>query len=99
MCPDDTNGGTVAVKLDADAELTDPTVALNLTRFRVATVSKLVPEIVTEAPTTPIAGENPVIVGAWDAAMVNGVELVADPNGAVTAMRPVVAPDGTEATS
>ena len=73
---------------------------LNVTRSFAAVVSKLVPLIVTEFPTTPIDGENDVMVGACDPVVtVNVALLVADPPGAVTWMVPVVAPLGTVATS
>jgi len=39
------------------------------------------------------------MVGALDGATVNEVELVADPAAVVTLIGPVVAPDGTVATS
>ena len=54
--------------------------------------------MVTEVPPTPIVGEMLLIVGAELAATVNDVLLVADPDGVVTAIVPVVAPEGTEVT-
>jgi hypothetical protein len=54
---------------------------------------KLVPVIVTELPTEPLAGENDVTVGA--ATTVKLDPLVPVPPGVVTAIAPVVAPAGT----
>lgn len=54
-----------------------------------------VPVIVTDAPTPPLLGVKPVIVGAG--MNVKFVELCAVPPGVVTEMGPVLAPDGTVA--
>ena len=50
-------------------------------------------------PATPIVGVNDVMVGAGGAATAKDEELESDPAGAVTEMRPVVAPLGTVTTS
>ena len=65
---------------------------LNLTA--VAPV-KVVPLIVTVAPTAPLVGVKPVIVGAG--MTVKLVALVAVPPGVMTLTGPVVAPVGTVA--
>lgn len=67
-----------------------------LKRTAVAPV-KFVPLIWTEVPTGPLVGLNDVIVGAPVVVTVKFVELVAVPSGLVTAIVPVVAPDGTVA--
>lgn len=54
-----------------------------------------VPVIVTDAPTPPLAGAKPVIVGAGT--KVKLVALCAVPPGVVTAIGPVLAPEGTVA--
>jgi hypothetical protein len=70
-------------------------VALNLSEFRFAVVSKFVPLTVTLVPATSVVGEKLEIVGEEDAKTVNDVALVAFPEGVVTAMEPVVAVAGT----
>jgi hypothetical protein len=60
-----------------------------------AVVLKFVPEIVTDVATTPCVGETLVIVGAADALTVKALALVAEPDGVVTTIVPVVAPEGT----
>jgi hypothetical protein len=56
--------------------------------------------MVTTVPASPIVGENPVIVGAAEAAStVNGSDVIAEPVGVVTLMGPLVAPAGTLVTS
>jgi hypothetical protein len=73
----------------------DPTlVPLKLTP--VAPV-KPVPLIVTDVPTDPEGGENPLMVGVGEGDTVKSVELEAVPPGAVTEIFPVVAPWGTVA--
>jgi hypothetical protein len=63
-------------------------------------VWKFVPVIVTGVPAAPIVGVKLVMVGALlEDVTVNGLPLVAEPDGVVTAIVPVVAPDGTVATS
>ena len=56
---------------------------------------KFVPVRVTSVPTTPLAGENELIVGAAAETTVKFVELKARPWGPVTKSTPVVAPAGT----
>jgi hypothetical protein len=59
----------------------------------------LVPLIVTDAAGAPMAGVNPVIDGEpRGLPTVNDVLLVAEPVGLVTAIGPVLAPEGTVAT-
>ncbi len=77
----------------------DDTVAdtpLNLTSLTDGVALKFVPLIVTVAPWGPLAGVNPVIVGAGEAVTVKFVALVAvaeEPT--TTVILPVVAPTGT----
>ena len=86
--------------LVADALVTVEFTMLNVERSLAATVSKLVPLIVTAVPGVPIVGVNPVIVGAagLPVVTVKDVVVVAEPNGDVTVTTPVVAPDGTVVT-
>src|SRR5215212_8714241 len=90
--------GTVAPRLVAVAVLICAKVLLKARRLLPVVVSKLVPLIVTAVPAIAIAGVKPVIVGAAEALTVNGVLLVASPNGVLTVIGPVVAPDGTVVT-
>src|SRR5262249_12486848 len=96
ICPDNVFDGTavdrlVDVALDGVAY-----VAFIRVRSFASTVSKLVPVTVSGVPATPRVGEKLVIVGARLAlTTVNAVALVAEPPGDVTAIVPVVAPDGT----
>ena len=84
--------GTVA--WIAVAELT---VKLALTPLKATAVApvRLVPLMVTLAPTGPLVGAKLVIVGSGTT--VNAVLLVAEPPGVVTLSGPVVAPTGTVA--
>jgi hypothetical protein len=59
-------------------------------------LEKFVPLTVTAAPTAPLAGLNPVIVGAG-AVTVKLLLLVAVPPGVVTLIAPLPAPTGTVA--
>ena len=61
--PDVAPAGTVAVNEEAVAAVTIAFVPLNLTTLFAGVVLKFVPEIVTVAPTAPLDGENPVMVG------------------------------------
>ena len=73
------------------AEVTEKLPALTpLNRTAVAPV-KLVPVMLTVAPTVPLAGVKPVIVGVTPKL----VALVAVPPGVVTLSGPIVAPAGT----
>jgi hypothetical protein len=56
-----------------------------------------VPLMVTAVPTTPLVGENPVMLGAGPAVTVNALALTAVPPAVVTAMGPLVAAVGTVA--
>jgi hypothetical protein len=71
---------------------------LNFTLLSAGVDWKLLPEIVTTSPTTPIVGEKLLITGADPCPTVNEVALVADPFGLVMLTGPVVAPEGTTAT-
>jgi hypothetical protein len=59
-----------------------------------AVFSKLLPEIFTVVPAVPIAGVKLVMTGASEPT-VNGMVLVAVPDGVMTVIGPVVAPAGT----
>lgn len=86
-------GGTTAViEVALTTEKLLAAVPLNLTA--VAPV-KLVPVIVTVAPTPPLVGEKLVIVGAANTVKLD--ELVTVPPGVVTLMVPVVVPVATTA--
>ena len=66
--------------------------------FALGVAAKFVPVIVTGVPIAPIAGVKPAIVGLAWFTTVNIFALVSKPDGVVTLIGPVVAPDGTEAT-
>jgi hypothetical protein len=70
-------------------------VKLTFTRSFANVVSKFVPVIDSDAPATAIVGVKLLIVGASLALTTNDVALVADPEGGVTTITPVVAPLGT----
>jgi hypothetical protein len=59
--------------------------------------SKLVPETLKLVPFTPIAGVSPPIVGVLKLVTTKELLDVAVPAGAVTVIKPVVAPAGTVA--
>jgi len=54
---------------------------------------------VTGEPAAPIDGVTLPIIGSFAASTKNGSELVAEPVGVVTLIAPLVAPEGTVATS
>jgi hypothetical protein len=85
--------GTVAVIFPA--EFTVNVVALVPLNLTALAFLKFVPVIVTDAPTLPLRGEKPEIVGAGMTVKLLG--LVAVPAGVVTLIGPVVAPSGTTA--
>jgi hypothetical protein len=85
--------GTVAVIWVE--ELTVKVVALVPLNFTAVAPVRLVPVITTLVPTPPLVGEKLAIVGARTT--VKLLALVAVPPGVVTAMSPVVAPEGTVA--
>jgi hypothetical protein len=88
--------GTAVVIVVVEEELTDAVEMLNLRMLFAGLVSKLVPEIVTAVPGVPMAGVNPLMVGAPVVEVtVNTALLVAEPVGVVTPIAPVVAPAGT----
>jgi len=89
--------GTVVEMLVVVAEETDELIILKLVRSLSAVASKLVPHTVTAVPGVPIVGVKPVIVGAPEVPdeTVKFAALVAFPDGDVTAIGPVDAPDGT----
>ena len=77
-------------------DVTVTVVALVPLKLTPVTPVKLVPLMVTVAPTGPLAGVKPVIVGAL-AETVKLLALVAVPPDVVTLSGPVVAPAGTVA--
>ena len=91
--------GTVESSEVAVAALIAERVVLNFVRLLPGVVSKLAPVIVTAVPAVPIVGVKLVMVGGSTWMTSNDVELEADPLGVVTEIAPVVAPDGTVATS
>jgi hypothetical protein len=87
--------GTAAVilpVLEAEGLASTP---LNLITLSVGVVLKLVPEMVTMAPTAPLAGVNPVMVGVGN--RVKESVLVTVMPLEVTEMAPSVRPEGTVA--
>jgi hypothetical protein len=82
--------GTVVLMLVAFDDVTMAATPLNET---MGEPSKLVPEISTEAPTAPLPGVKPEIVG--EPRMVNGVLLSMVTPLTVNEINPVVAPTGT----
>jgi len=63
--------GTVATSCVVVAEVTVAVVPWNLTVLFAMVLLKPVPEIVTDAPTAPLLGENPLMVGAAHAGAVH----------------------------
>lgn len=93
--PEVAPAGTVVVILLAVDEVTVAIVLLNFTTLLAGFVLKLVPLIMTTAPTAPLIGLKPVMVG--DGSTVKLVELVPVTPFTVTVIFPVVAPAGTVA--
>jgi hypothetical protein len=97
--PDPVAGGTRAA-IDVVVVLsTDALIPFNPTLFANSPDSKCVPEIVIGEPAAPIDGVTLPIVGSFAASTEKDAELVADPDGVVTLIEPLVAPEGTVATS
>jgi hypothetical protein len=89
----------VGVVTPIEVDVADVTLAnseLTRTAFETSVVSKFVPLMLSAVPGEPMAGEKPVIVGAVEPTTNEDV-LVALPDGLVTAITPVVAPEGTVA--
>ena len=79
--------GTVATSCVVVAEVTVAVVPWNLTVLFAMVLLKPVPEIVTDAPTAPLLGENPLMVGAAHAGAVhkrNNAEHTHEPSHATT---------------
>ena len=87
--------GTVAMIWVDVLLVTTACVLLKVTVLLAAIGLKLVPEMVTDVPTGPLEGENPVIVGVTTK-LVADVAVVEPPT--VTEINPVVAPAGTVVT-
>ena len=87
--------GTVVVMRVALQVPTVAVVPLKVTVPVPCDAPKFVPVIVTDAPTAPVVGERPVMLGA--AVTVNVTPELATPPAAVTTTLPVVAPLGTVA--
>lgn len=91
--------GTLVTIVAGTEEVTCEYETFNFRLLLVGVVSKFVPVIVTAVPETPIVGVNPVMVGAdVEEVTVKDPALEAEPDGEVTEIGPVVAPDGTTAT-
>jgi hypothetical protein len=92
--PVEAPGGTVTVSVVADAPVTGALIPLNSTTLLLGVVLKLVPEIVTVAPTAPVVGLKPVIV--CKGRTVNIEPLVRVNPLTVIEIGPVTAPAGTK---
>jgi hypothetical protein len=92
--PVEAPGGTVTVSVVADAPVTGALIPLNSTTLLLGVVLKLVPEIVTVAPTAPVVGLKPVIV--CKGGTVNIEPLVSVKPLTVIVIGPVVALAGTD---
>jgi hypothetical protein len=88
--------GTSTVKVVADALVTVARVPLNRTVLLAIVELKLVPVIVTVAPTAALVGVNPVIVGVGRTVKLEALTTVTPLE--VTEMGPVAAPAGTVTT-
>lgn len=86
-------GGTIAVMLVDDDEVTSAITPLNETILLAAIVLKLVPVIVTTAPAAPFRGLKLDIVGEGNT--VKFVELITFTPLTVSVISPVIAPAGT----
>ena len=96
--PDPVRVGTAVEREVEVAAEALPGVKLKRRLFALGVVAKFVPVIVTGVPIAPIAGVKPPIVGVAWFPTVNIFALVSKPDGVVTLIGPVVAPEGTEAT-
>jgi hypothetical protein len=85
--------GTVAVMLVGELAVTTAVVPLNKTALFAGIASKSVPVMMIVAPTPPLAGEKPEMVGGG--ITVKLLELVPVRPAAVTVIGPLVAPAGT----
>jgi hypothetical protein len=92
--PVDAPTGTEVVMLVAVDAITTADTPLNVTRLFEGVVLKLFPEIVTVAPTAPLAGANPISEGDGRTVKLDGLELTVTPL-VVTVIEPVEAPTGT----
>ena len=92
--PDVAPAGTDVVRAVGVAAVTIDRVPLKATRLPVGVLSKLLPEIFTVVPAVPMVGVKLAITGASEPT-VNGVLVIAVPDGLMTVIGPVVAPDGT----
>src|SRR5947199_8417768 len=99
--PEVAAAGTGTVRLVEPALVGVANARLRLTRSLAGATSKFVPVTVNGLVPSQICGEKLVMVGGpADAAVTeNDALLVADPFGVVTAIGPLVAPDGTAAAS
>jgi hypothetical protein len=92
--PVEAPGGTVTVRVVAEAPVTGALIPLNSTTLLLGVVLKFVPVIVTDAPTAPVVGLNPVIV--CKGRTVNIEPLVSVKPLTVIVIGPVVALAGTD---
>ena len=93
IVPVDAPTGTEVVILVEVEAVTTAATPLNSTTLLVGVVLKLFPEMITDAPTAPLAGLNPVIDGVGST--VKSLTLVTVTPLTVTEIFPKVAPAGT----
>ncbi len=93
IVPVDAPTGTEVVILVEVEAVTTAATPLNSTTLLVGVVLKLFPEMITDAPTAPLAGLNPVIDGVGST--VKSLTLVTVTPLTVTEIFPKVAPTGT----
>src|SRR5262249_6387451 len=97
-CPDPATGIVAAIVVGV-AELGRVSTTLTLTLLLSNVDSKFVPVMLRAAPGAAIEGVKRVMVGPpLELGTVNGLPLVAEPDGEVTEIGPVVAPAGTVVT-
>jgi hypothetical protein len=88
--------GTVVERdVVVDPERANVGVRLTFSRLFWSAESKFVPAMVRAVPIVAIADDKLAMVGAFALATVKAVALLADPDGLVTAIVPVVAETGT----
>jgi hypothetical protein len=98
--PEPVEAGTVVPMLVLLTDEAAASVALSRTFVLPVAGSKLAPAIVSADPVTTIGGAKPLTIGGPEPGppTVKDSALVADPDGAVIAIGPVVAPGGTVVT-
>jgi hypothetical protein len=91
--PVEAPGGTVTVRLVAEASVTGAVTSLNITTLLAGVLLKLVPLMIIVAPTAPLNGLNPVMVGVGSTVKSEALRTVIPFN--VRDIFPLVAPTGT----